>query len=148
MDDWRRWADRFNRAGRIARQHEIWLGFHTEPDNFAPIDGKVPFDVLVEALDPAIVRLQLDVGNVAMAGADPLEYMTRWRDRYASFHIKDIPILGKMADTELGAGALDLKRILAAAGDLSGKLLYVEQEGSSNALDSARRDFEYLSRLT
>jgi sugar phosphate isomerase/epimerase len=147
LDDWRRWANRFNLAGRIARKHDLWLGFHTEPDNFAPIDGKIPYDVFVEALDPAVVRLQLDIGNVAMGGADPLAYLRRWRDRYVSYHIKDVPTIGKVVDTELGRGVLDLKKMLAAAGDLSGKLLYVEQEESKDALASAKVDFEFLSRL-
>ena len=147
LDDWRAWADRFNRAGQVARAHNLWLGFHTEPDNFPAIDGKVPFDVFVERLDRTVVRLQLDVGNVAMAGADPLEYLTRWRDRYVSFHIKDVPTLGKVADTELGTGVLDLRKLLAAAGDLSGKLLYVEQEGAKDSLASAKKDFEYLAAL-
>jgi sugar phosphate isomerase/epimerase len=147
LDDWRRWADRFNTAGEAARKHDLWLGFHTEPDNFPPVDGKVPYDVFVERLDPKFVRLQLDLGNVAMAGADPLEYLTRWRDRYVSFHIKDVPTPGKIADTELGAGVLDLKRMLTTAGDLSGKLLYVEQEGSVDALASAKRNFEYLAGM-
>jgi sugar phosphate isomerase/epimerase len=147
LDDWRRWAERFNRAGQVARRHDLWLGFHTEPDNFPPIDGKVPYDVFVDRLDPAVVRLQLDIGNVAMAGADPLEYLARWHDRYDSFHIKDVPVVGKMADTELGTGALDLKKILAAAGDLKAKLLYVEQEGSKDALASAKQDYEYLAGL-
>jgi sugar phosphate isomerase/epimerase len=147
LDDWRAWADRFNRAGQVARSQDIGFGFHTEPDNFPPIDGKVPYDVFVERLDPSVVKLQLDIGNVAMAGADPLEYLTRWRDRYVSFHIKDVPTLGKVADTELGAGVLDLKKMLAAAGDLSGKMLYVEQEGAKDSLGSAKKDFDYLSRL-
>lgn len=147
LDEWRRWADRFNRAGEIARRHDITLGFHTEPDNFPRIDGKVPYDVFVERLDPKVVRLQLDIGNVAMAGADPLEFLNRWRDRYDSFHIKDIPVMGKMTDTELGAGVLDIKRILAAAGDLSKKLIYVEQEGATDPIVSARRDYAYLSAL-
>ena len=147
LDQWRAWADRFNRAGEIARRHNIWLGFHTEPDNFPRIEGRVPYDVFVERLDPKVVRLQLDIGNVAMAGTDPLEFLSRWRDRYASFHIKDVPVIGKVADTELGAGVLDIKRILSAAGDLSGKLLYVEQEGAADPIDSARRDYAYLSAL-
>lgn len=147
LDQWRAWADRLNSAGTIARRRGIWLGFHTEPDNFPRIDGKVPYDVFVERLDPKVVRLQLDIGNVAMAGADPLEFLKRWRDRYDSFHIKDIPTLGKVQDTELGAGVLDIKGILGAAGNLSGKLLYVEQEGATDAIASARRDYAFLSAL-
>jgi len=147
LDEWRQWADRLNRAGEIARRHDIWLGFHNEPDNFPPIEGKVPYDVFVERLDSSVVRLQFDIGNAAMAGADPLQYLTRWRERIASLHVKDVPTVGKMADTELGAGVLDLKTMLGAVGDLGPKLLYVEQEGSVDSLASARRDFNYLASL-
>ena len=148
LDDWREWADRFNAAAAVSRRHGIWLGFHTEPDHFTLIDGRVPYEVFVERLDPALVRLQLDVGNVAMSGHDPMEYLTRWRDRYWSFHLKDVPKLGTPRDTVLGTGALDFVRLLRAAGPLDKKLLFVEQEGSADSIDSSRRNFEFLSRLS
>ena len=147
IDDWREWADRFNAAAAVSRKHGIWLGFHTEPDHFGPMDGRVPYEAFVERLDPALTRLQLDVGNVAMAGKDPLVYLTRWRDRYWSFHLKDVPVMGQVRDTTIGTGKIDFARLLAAAGNLDGKLLYVEQEGSADALDSARRDYQYLRTL-
>lgn len=147
LDDWRRWADRFNTAARTARAHDLWLGFHTEPEHFRPIDGQVPYDVFVERLDPALTRLQLDIGNAAMGGADPMAYLTRWRDRYWSFHVKDVPVIGQERDTELGRGVLDVAGMLRAAGDLSRKVVYVEQEGSADPLESARRDYQYLRGL-
>ena len=147
LDDWREWADRFNAAAAVSRRHGIWLGFHTEPDHFPLIDGKVPYEVFVERLDPSLVRLQLDVGNVAMSGRDPMEYLARWRDRYWSFHLKDVPQMGAVRDTVIGTGKLDFARMLRAAGPLENKLLYVEQEGSANAIDSSRRNYAYLSNL-
>lgn len=147
IDDWRDWAGHFNKAAAVARRHDMWLGFHTEPDHFQPIGGRVPYDVFVEHLDPALVRLQLDVGNVAMAGLDPLTYLKRWRDRYWSFHVKDVPVVGVARDTTLGAGKLDLAGLLSAAGNLDRKLVYVEEEGSSDALASARLDYQYLAGL-
>src|SRR5438067_1974232 len=64
LDDWREWADRFNTAGAVARRSGIWLAFHNEPDHMKPIEGKVPYDVFIDRLDPSVVRLQLDVGNM------------------------------------------------------------------------------------
>jgi sugar phosphate isomerase/epimerase len=148
LDDYRRWADRLNEAGRIARTHDIWIAFHDEPNDFPPIDGMVPYDVLVDRTDPAVVRLQLDTGNAAMGGRDPLDCMKRYGSRYWLFHIKDAPRLGSPTDTELGKGVVDFRRLLASIDNIDDKFLYVEQETYPGApLDSARRDYAYLSKL-
>ena len=148
LDDYRRWADRLNTAGETVRRAGLWLGFHDEPPDFKPIDGQVPYDVLVERIDPARVRLQLDTGNAAMGGADPLTYMERFHDRYWLFHIKDSPRVGSETDTELGKGVVDFRRLLALVGFLTGKHFYIEQETyPGSPLDSVRRDYAYLSSL-
>ena len=112
------------------------------------IDGVVPYDILIERTDAAVVRHQLDTGNMAMAGHDPLEYMRRFGTRYWSFHIKDVPSLGAAKDTELGKGVIDFKRLLASIDRIDEKHLFVEQETYPGApLDSARRDYTYISTL-
>jgi sugar phosphate isomerase/epimerase len=146
LDDWREWADKFNTAGAAARRAGIWLAFHNESDHMTPIDGKIPYDVFVERLDPSVVRLQLDVGNMIQGGGDPMAYLTRYRDRYWSFHLKDI-VPDRSQDTELGKGTFDFKRFLAAIPDLARKPTYVEQEGSHDELASAKMDFDYLKGL-
>ena len=149
LDDYKRWADRLNEVGRRSRTHGVWIGFHDEAYDFTPIGGVVPYDIMVERTDPAEVRLQLDTGNMAMGGRDPFEYLKRIGSRYWLFHIKDVPALGAPNDTELGKGMIDFKRLLANIDHIDDKVLYVEQETYPGApLDSARRDYEYLSRLT
>lgn len=148
LDDVHRWGDRFNEAGAVARRRGIWLGFHNHAEDFAPVAGRAAYDVLVERTDPAVVRHQLDTGNLAMAGLHPMDYLRRFGARYWSFHVKDVPRLGARHDVELGTGALDLKRLLAAIERIDEKHLFVEQETYPGApLDSARRNFGYVSRL-
>ncbi len=148
LDDYRRWADRLNAAGETVRRGGLWLGFHDEAENFRPIDGKIPYDVMVERLDPQRVRLQLDVGNAAVGGSDPLTYMQRYRDRYWLFHIKDAPKLGAEHDSELGTGVVEIGKILKLAEPLAHKHVYIEQESYPGApIDSARRDYAYLQKL-
>jgi sugar phosphate isomerase/epimerase len=149
VDDYRRWADRLNEAGRRTRAAGVWIGFHNHADDLKVTDGReTGYDVLVARTDPAVVRLQLDTGNLAMAGRDPLEYARRHAARYWSFHVKDVPRLGAEQDTELGAGVVDFKRLLAAVPRLNEKHLFVEQESYPGApLDSVRRDYTYLSKL-
>lgn len=147
-DDYRRWADKLNEAGRITRASGVWIGFHNHASDFVTDGGELTYDVLVQRTDPAVVRLQLDTGNVAMANRDPLEYMRRFGDRYWLFHIKDVPRLGATADTELGKGVVDFPRLLGMIENIDEKHLYVEQESyPGTPLDSVRRDYTYISSL-
>ncbi|MGQ0647348.1 MAG: sugar phosphate isomerase/epimerase family protein [Gemmatimonadaceae bacterium] len=146
LDGWRLWADRFNTAGAAARRSNLWLAFHNEPDDMRPIDARVPYDVFVERLDPQYVRLQLDVGNMAMGGSDPMVYLKRHLARYWSFHVKDV-IPDRTRDTGLGKGIVNLQALLAAIPEIDRRPCYVEQEGATDDLAAARADFVYLSTL-
>ena len=148
LDDYRRWADRLNEAGRRARTRGVWIGFHNHANDMTVIDGVVPYDLLLERTDPALVRHQLDTGNTAMGGKDPAEYMRRYGSRYWLFHIKDVPRLGATSDTELGKGVIDFRQLLASIPDIDEKHLFVEQETYPGAaIDSLRRDYVYISGL-
>jgi sugar phosphate isomerase/epimerase len=149
LDDYRYWAERLNRAGEAARRRNVWVGFHNHAADHKPVDGAVPYDLLMERTEPSLVRMQLDTGNTAMAGRDPLEYMERFGSRYWSFHIKDVPRLGATEDTELGKGIIDFKRLLARAQPADQKHFFVEQETypGGTPLESVRRDHAYISSL-
>jgi len=148
VDDYRRWADRLNESGKRARERGVWVGFHNHANDFTPVGGVVPYDVLMERTDAAVVRMQLDTGNIAMAGLDPHEYMRRFGPRYWSFHIKDVPRLGATEDTELGKGAINFARLLSSIERIDEKHLFVEQETyPGTPLESMKRDFEFISRL-
>jgi sugar phosphate isomerase/epimerase len=142
LDAWHRWADRFNAAGDLARRAGIWLALHNEPGHMKPIGGIVPYDVFIERTDPSRVRLQLDFGNMEVGGGKPLQYLQLYRDRYWSFHIKDVVQDGSH-DTELGAGRVNLRALLAAIPDVQKKPCYVEQESPADELVSAKRNYEY-----
>lgn len=146
LDDWREWADRFNTAGAVARKHGVWLAFHNEADHMPLIDGQVPYDVFVERLDPSLVRLQLDVGNMIIGGGDPMKYLERYKDRYWSFHLKDV-LPDRSSDTELGKGTFDFRRFLAAVPNLSQKPAYIEHESPADDIAAARANWQYLHSL-
>ena len=149
LDDYRRWADRLNEAGRQARAHNLWMAFHDEAYDYSPrIEGQMPYDVLADRTDPALVRLQLDTGNAVIGGRDPFDLMRKYGSRYYLFHVKDAARLGAPTDSELGKGMIDFKQLLAMIPNIDDKFLYVEQESYPGLpLESARRDYDYLSTL-
>jgi sugar phosphate isomerase/epimerase len=147
-DDYRRWADRFNEAGARAARSGMRIGFHDEAWDFRKVDGQVLYDVFAQRTDPSVVWLQLDTGNAAVGGVNPVDYMQRYASRYWLFHIKDAPAIGAQTDTELGKGVVDFRRILGMIDRIDEKHLYVEQETYPGApIDSVRRDYAYISSL-
>lgn len=146
LDAWKRWADLFNTMGTRARSADVWLAFHNEPGHLKALDGEVPYDVFVQRTDPSLVRHQLDTGNILMAGGDPVAYLERYRDRYFSFHLKDV-LPDRSRDCELGQGILDARTFLAAVPDLSTKPVFVEQEGTEDAMGAARRNGAWARAL-
>ena len=146
LDKWREWADRFNTAGAAARRAGIWLAFHNEPDHMKPIDGTVPYDVFVERTDPSVVRLQLDVGNMVMGGGDPMRYLSQYRDGIGAFISRTSSPTVRTTPSSVRApstSAHSLRRFPTFAR----KPVYVEQEGSTDSLASAARNFTFLSSL-
>ncbi|HUC40904.1 MAG TPA: sugar phosphate isomerase/epimerase [Gemmatimonadales bacterium] len=146
LDDWREWADHFNTAGAVARKAGIWLAFHNEADHMKPMEGQVPYDVFVNRLDPAVTRLQLDVGNMLIGGGDPMQYLEKYKSRYWSFHLKDV-VQDRSSDTRLGQGIFDFKRFLAAVPNLDQKPAYVEDESPADEMAAARSNVQYLQNL-
>ena len=81
-----------------------------------------------------------------MGGGDPFSYLRRFGDRYWTFHVKDV-VPDRTHDTELGKGNVDVRRFLGNIPELSRKPVYVEQEGASDSLASARANYDFLVAL-
>ena len=60
--------------------------------------------------------------------------------------MKDV-VADRSHDTELGTGTLDFRRLLAAVPDIDRKPCYIEQEGATDPLASAKQDYEFLKKL-
>jgi sugar phosphate isomerase/epimerase len=146
LDAWKLWASRFNVAGEVARRYGIWLAFHNEPNHQKKLQGQVPIEVFADAIDPKVVRLQLDCGNMLMGGGDPMDFLSRHRANCWSFHLKNV-VADTSSDTELAKGTFDLRAFLAAVPELAKKPCFVEQEGAGDELLSAKENFAYVSGL-
>jgi sugar phosphate isomerase/epimerase len=146
LEEVKLWATRFNNAGEVARRYGLWIALHNEPNHEKPIMGQKPMDVFLAETDPKLVRFQLDVGNMLMGGGDPMTFLRQHRERCWSFHLKNVVADGSK-DTELAKGTFDLRTFLAAVPQLERKPCFVEQEGSTDELASARENFEYLRGL-
>jgi len=109
-DDWKSFADELNKYGERTKAAGLTLGFHNHEIEFVKTpQGDVPWDILVQSTDPALVSFLIDVGNLTFGGGDPYEYLAKYPKRYYGVHVKDFK-RGKAA-IPVGAGDLDWKRI-------------------------------------
>jgi sugar phosphate isomerase/epimerase len=116
VDSWKAYAETMNKAGAKTKAEGLQLGWHNHGE-FRPIEGGGglnPFDVLLQNTDPALVKFQIDVGNMAQAGGDPIMYLSKYPTRYFAMHAKDIGANGRIG-IAVGEGQQDWKKIFALA---------------------------------
>ena len=155
LDDWKWNAEQLNHAGERARKAGIRCGYHNHNMEFRSYDGVVAFDTLLRLTDPALVTIELDIGWVVTAGADPAYYLTKHVDRIALLHVKDVRRdLIVAADrlqpqtTEVGSGKVDWKALFAVMNPAHIRHYFVEQENFERPpLEAAKISFDYLSKL-
>ena len=147
LDDYKRMAQRFNQAATAARAAGIQFAYHNHDFEFVPMDGRLPYDVLLAETDPHLVQLEIDLYWITKGGQDPLTYFARWPGRVPLVHVKDSagPPDHRMVD--VGAGTIDWKRIFAQGEQAGIRHCFVEHDAPANAFASIRASYEYLKRL-
>lgn len=148
LDDWKRVAARFNAAGEAAKARGIQFAYHNHDFEFVPIDGQVPFDVLLQASDPSLVRIELDLYWITKAGGDPAAYFNRWPARFPMVHVKDSAGPPDHQMRDVGAGVLPFAQLFAQRQKAGIEHFFVEHDNPKQPLDSIRASFDHLRRLT
>ena len=145
LDHWRAVADIFNRAADEARRAGIQFAYHNHDFEFVPIDGQIPFDLLCEQTDPALVQIELDLFWITSGGGDPMAFFERWPGRVPMVHVKDRTEDGVM--TEVGAGDIDWPTIFGARALAGMRHYFVEHDHPAEGFASVAASYEYLSGL-
>ena len=146
LDDYRRHADLFNSAGETARKSGVKLGYHNHDFEFKPMEGKLPYDLLLERTDPNLVKLEMDLFWITKGGQNPLTYFSRYPGRIELVHVKDMDASQNMVD--VGKGTINWAQIFAERDKAGIRHFFVEHDNPPVPLDSAKASNEYLSKLT
>ncbi|MEX0737821.1 MAG: TIM barrel protein [Pseudohongiella sp.] len=153
LDEYRRFADRFNRCGEICRDVGLRFAYHNHHYTFFALNGTLPHDVLMQNTDPDLVDFELDIFWLVAAGQDPLTWIRRYPGRFAFSHVKDrlpdMPADSFLASTTLGQGIIDYPSILPVAYDHGMRYFMVEQESyaGTTPLESARINAGYMRQF-
>jgi sugar phosphate isomerase/epimerase len=143
-----RLADELNRLGRAARQADLRLSYHNHDFEFTPIDGRIPYDILLDRTDPENVGFEMDLYWITKAGHDPVEYFDRYPGRFPTVHVKDSTGAPANRITEVGRGTIDFRRIFARRKEAGIQYAFVEHDNPTDAFASIKTSYDYISRLT
>ncbi len=161
-DDWKRAADEFNNIGKKAKALGIKFYYHNHGYGLKPVDGKVPFEIIMENTDPGLVFFEMDIFWTTAGGADPVKYLDKYPGRYKLMHVKDmskkvqfsgdggdptqwVELFPQIADA--GKGTLDIKTIVAHAKKSGLEHFIVENDAIVNPSESLTQGYKYLSQL-
>ena len=144
-DGYKRVAELFNRAGAEARKAGLRFAYHNHDFEFAAVDDRIPYDVLLAETDPAAVEFEMDLYWVTHGGGDPLAYFARHPGRFPLVHVKDMDAARGMVD--VGKGVIGWKQIFARRDQAGIRHYFVEHDQPPDPFASIRASYEYLKRL-
>ncbi|MDR1524306.1 MAG: sugar phosphate isomerase/epimerase [Tannerella sp.] len=143
LDDWKRVADSLNRGGDICRREGVQLIYHNHDIEFKLTEDRIPFDTLMEHLDPSLVGIELDLYWITKGGQSPVDYIRKYPGRYPVFHVKDM----KPEDRDfacVGSGCIDFPAIFKLNGIAGVKHFIVEHDRPENPKDCITSSADYL----
>ncbi len=137
--------------GRLCREAGIQLLYHNHDFEFEKISGMYALDFLYAAVDPEILKTEIDTCWVKYSGEDPADYVRKYAGRAPIVHMKDFvgtrggaqPYAlikedgsddGKNSDSTafefrpVGYGCQDVKAVVEAGLDAGAFCFVVEQD--------------------
>lgn len=135
LDDYKKACHELNEIAVKIDEAGLQAGFHNHHMEFGKLDGQLIYDVMMEELDPELVKMQFQVAviNIGYKAAD---YFKKYPGRFMSAHLADwsnelessIPI---------GQGIVDWPEFFEAAKTGGVKNFFVEMDPATFAESAA-----------
>jgi sugar phosphate isomerase/epimerase len=139
---------RIEAAARAARDAGLRFGFHNHWLELEPLDGGRTFLDLLRELPPELLWLELDLGWVWHAGADPVAELKASTGRCPLVHLKDFRDREGRDDVPVGDGAVGYERVVPAALAAGAEWLIVEEdEVAEPAFAQVERSLQAVRRF-
>ncbi|MFT3702204.1 MAG: sugar phosphate isomerase/epimerase [Agriterribacter sp.] len=147
IDDYKKVAAQANKAAEACKKAGIQFGYHNHNFEFEDMGGQHGYDILLKETDANLVKFELDLYWIAVAGKDPVEMFKQHPGRFPLWHIKDMDNTPKKSFTEVGNGVIDFKRIFAESKTAGMKHFFVEQDVCPGPpLESIEKSINYLKK--
>ncbi len=147
MDDYKRVCELINHGAATCRSMGITLAYHNHEFEFDQLDGQVPYEVMLQELDPSVL-LELDIYWSTFSGVSALDLFKKYPSRFPLWHVKDMDKADRTHNADVGTGSVDFPAIFEAAQTAGMKHFFLEQEWfAGSQIDSITGGYKYLSGL-
>jgi sugar phosphate isomerase/epimerase len=152
--DFKRYMEVFNKSGELCKKSGMKFGYHNHAFEFSEsLNGEKVFDIMMKSIEPGLVSMQLDIGNLYNGGAVALDVMNQYPGRFDIIHVKDeiAATSGneKYESTILGEGIVNAQKVTDLAATIGGtKCFIIEQEsyGKKTPMDCVKEDLEIMKK--
>jgi sugar phosphate isomerase/epimerase len=144
IEGWKEAAGVFEEIAQKVKPQGFVLGYHNHTAEFETKDGQLPFNVFFD--NAKDVKVQLDIGHAARAGANPEELIRKYKGRVISVHIKEFSPTKEEA--VLGEGSIDWKKVFRALETVGGTEWYIVEEEGKNCskFECIERSYNILTK--
>src|SRR2546430_15346408 len=148
----KRTAELANHIGEQAARAGLQYVYHNHDFEFVAQGGAgFGYDLLLRETDPRLVQFEIDCGWMIFAGGDPVDYFSKYPNRFPMIHVKDFvresdhagAKLGAMHGAELGRGVVNYGPIFAAAEKAGLRHYFFEEDRKSTRLNSSHSQISY-----
>ncbi len=145
LDAYRRIAGLFNVSAERAHRYGLAFAYHNYDFEFTPMEGRIPFEVLLEETDPSLVLIELDLYWITKGGGDALALIERNPRRFPMVHLKDGHRDGRQ--TDLGEGEVDLTGFIAQRARAGIHHYFVEHDQPTDPMAFARSAYAHVREI-
>ena len=143
---WKAFAERLNTAAEKLSRYGIRLGYHNHAHEFQPVNGETPWSIVAENTEGPVF-LQLDTGNAAEGGADPLAELEKYPHRARTVHLKPYSKGAGFAPA-VGEDDLPWEAMLESCEQRGAtEWLIVEYEEEKDPVSAVQRSLSFLRKL-
>lgn len=148
LDHWKQVAANLNQGGAICKKEGIQLLYHNHDIEFRITEGQIPFDILMQSLDPALVNIELDLYWISKVGQSAVDYIKKYPGRYPVFHVKDMNNTTDKDFACVGSGCIDFPAIFKLNKIAGANHFIVEHDKPGDPEACVVSSAKYLSGLT
>ena len=135
-------CDRLNEGNAVAHDAGLTLLYHNHAWEYEPVDGKLPYQLMLEWLDPSI-DFEVDAYWVKVGGQDPIAVLNEMGSRARLLHVKDGSASKEDPMTAVGQGSLDYPAIIAAASSAEWMLVELDR-CATDMMTAVQESAQYL----
>ncbi len=133
-DDFKHYMDIFNKCGELCKRRGMKFGYHNHDFEFSEkLKNEKLFDIMMKSINPELVVIQLDIGNMYNGGAVAMDVVKQYPGRFENLHVKDEILASggneKYESTIIGKGIVNAREVVDLATKIGGTKVYIiEQE--------------------